>query len=128
MFGQRAVWGHALLCIIRNDPLNIILCADLIIALLTLNASYRAWRFPDEAIFLQKRFDVAELHASLLRSGTRRNLLLRDQSDAPCPQVIVSFCAEREMKTKPKGQLDGEVIHDLLIESNKGNKEEHADL
>ena len=57
---------HAPLCIICSTAE---LCADLVVALLTMNASYRAWRFPDEAILLQSRLKLAELHSPLLSSG-----------------------------------------------------------
>ena len=35
---------------------------DLTIALLTLNGTYRAWRYPKEAVLIQSRIPVSSLH------------------------------------------------------------------
>ena len=42
------------------------LCADVVVALLAMNAVYRAWRFPDEATLLQAGLSFAELHSNAL--------------------------------------------------------------
>ena len=67
-------------------------CADLVVSLLALHVSYRAWRLPDEAVSLQSGIPFLELHSHLPDAGGQNPSAVMASHGSNSPQPLINVC------------------------------------